>query len=395
MENDLEYIKQESLKRVAHKIDQNWPMGCEYIKTRNHFPATPLSREEQDFPIAFARAVYEDYNFLETELAATYQPQNFYCYAIDRKADKTFHNRIKSLASCFPNVYVTKREWNIYWGHNMSFSHLECMKALTKNGQKWKYLVLQQNYDASTKTNEELVQVYKWMQGANDVQVRMMPWTRIDFVNKKWTFEALNLFRNKSRNRIYYNGHPPELDFANGYVQSSLSREMVNFIVNDLNVTQMILQLDDATFAVDEIFTQTLQATDALDAPGGFTHFCLDLGISVHHWTRFHLWGLPHCHSKLQMHDLCVFGIEDLVSHFNDTRKLFNYKMASTMDFGAIDCWHETLYNRTHFDRGTHRLHNNTYLKHPLVRYHVEKAKSGFVDFSKFDCITGNAPTLP
>ncbi|KAI1732493.1 core-2/I-Branching enzyme domain-containing protein [Ditylenchus destructor] len=308
MENDRKYIKQESLKR-----------------------------EEQDFPIAFARAVYEDYNFLETELAATYQPQNFYCYAIDKK-----------------------REWNIYWGHNMSFSHLECMKALTKDGQKWKYLVLQQNYDASTKTNEELVQIYKWMQGANDVQVRMMDSTRIDFVNKKWTFDALNLFRN----------------------------------MNDLNVTQMILQLEDATSAVDEIFTQTLQATDALDAPGGFTHFCLDLGISVHHWTRFHLWGLPQCHSKLQMHYLCVFGIEDLVSYFNDTKTLFNYKMASTMDFGAVDCWHETLYNRTHFDRGTHRLQNSTYLNHPLVRYHVEKVKSGFVDFSKFDCITGNAPAL-
>ncbi|KAI1700733.1 core-2/I-Branching enzyme domain-containing protein [Ditylenchus destructor] len=395
MENDQEYIKQESSRRVAHVVDPNWPMSCRDIKARNYFPATPLSKEEQEFPIAFARAVYEDYNFLETELAAIYQPQNYYCYAIDKKASETFHNRIKSIASCFGNVYVTAHEWSMWGGHNMTFSHLECMDVLTKNGQKWKYLVLQQNYDVATKTNEELVQIYKWMQGANDVQIRNTKPERINHVNKSWTFEALKLFKNETRNLVQYNSRPAELDFAEGYVQSSLSREMVDFIVNDLNVTKMILQLEDSTFAVDEIFTQTLQATDALEAPGGFTHSCLDRGMAVHHWSRFHLWGVAGCHSKLQYHYLCVFGIEDLVPYFNNTNHLFHYKMVSTMDFGAIDCWHETLYNRTHFERGTHRLDSSAYLNHPLVRFQVEKKKNGVVDLSKFDCSTGNAPFLP
>ena len=68
----------------------------------------------------------------------------------------------------------------------------------------------------------------------------------------------------ESRKKIGHNGFPPKLAFANGYVQSSVSREMIEFIVKELDLTIMINQLDNATFAVDEIYLQTLQATDAL-----------------------------------------------------------------------------------------------------------------------------------
>ena len=81
--------------------------------------------------------------FLEMELAATYAPQNTYCYAIDNKSSELFHQRIHALAECFPNVIYTKKEYNITsGGENMGFAHYECLKELVKFD--WKYVVLLQ-----------------------------------------------------------------------------------------------------------------------------------------------------------------------------------------------------------------------------------------------------------
>ena len=77
------------------------------------------------------------------ELAATYAPQNIYCYTIDKKASELFHQQIHALAECFPNIIYTKKEYSVTSsGHNMGFAHYECMKELIK--YNWEYLVLLQ-----------------------------------------------------------------------------------------------------------------------------------------------------------------------------------------------------------------------------------------------------------
>lgn len=53
-----------------------------------------------------------------------------------------------------------------------------------------------QNYDVNIRTNREAIQVYKWMDGANDVKIDKVPQDgRVD-ESKDWSFQALNLFRN-------------------------------------------------------------------------------------------------------------------------------------------------------------------------------------------------------
>ena len=47
---------------------------------------------------------------LEGEFAISYAPQNFYCYAVDAKSPDLFHQQIRSLADCFPNVFVLAKE---------------------------------------------------------------------------------------------------------------------------------------------------------------------------------------------------------------------------------------------------------------------------------------------
>ena len=89
------------------------------------------------------------------ELAATYAPQNIYCYAIDQKASKRFHEQIHALAECFPNVIYAKTEYNVTnGGQNMGVAHHECLKQLMD--YDWKYVVLLQvsfTFDEFVKSN--------------------------------------------------------------------------------------------------------------------------------------------------------------------------------------------------------------------------------------------------
>ena len=54
------------------------------------------------------------------ELAVNYQPQNWYCYALDAKSNPNFHSKMRALAKCVPNVLLTQREFTMdSAGHNM------------------------------------------------------------------------------------------------------------------------------------------------------------------------------------------------------------------------------------------------------------------------------------
>lgn len=82
---------------------------------------------------------------IEKELGATYAPQNFYCFALDAKSPIVFRQRVHALASCFPNVIVTQKEFPMNSaGKNMGYSHHECLRLLTKPEIKWEYVILLQ-----------------------------------------------------------------------------------------------------------------------------------------------------------------------------------------------------------------------------------------------------------
>jgi hypothetical protein len=144
-QNDTDYIKKYSKKRIAFKDPLNLSMDCNSIHSRNYFPVEASSKEEAEFPIARAKIVYKDYVMLEMELASSYAPQNHYCFAIDAKASPLFHARIHQLANCLPNILITKHEYKVDgWGHNMGASFFECLKVLAVPDKPWKYVHLLQ-----------------------------------------------------------------------------------------------------------------------------------------------------------------------------------------------------------------------------------------------------------
>jgi len=166
-----------------------------------------------------------------------------------------------------------------------------------------------------------------------------------------------------------------------------------------LDLTLLISEIERGACFIDEFVLPTLAATDALQVPGGFTHECLDRGHAAPYFTRQTLYELntenqhPQCVHNNSRNGVCVLGVENVALLLNQSHSLFFNKAIPDFDFGAIHCWHEALYNRTHFNRGNHRLTPYVYKRLPQVRYHVERMKKGGEMDKKslalFDCAYG------
>jgi hypothetical protein len=55
-----------------------------------------------------------------------------------------------------------------------------------------------QNHDTAIKTNRQMVQIYKWLDGANDVEVRWVPGGRVN-ETLDWSFDAIHMFQDEGR----------------------------------------------------------------------------------------------------------------------------------------------------------------------------------------------------
>ncbi|KAK6032564.1 Core-2/I-Branching enzyme [Ostertagia ostertagi] len=238
--------------------DQNVSMTCEDVQARV-LPPNPLNRLH--FGIAYARIVYESYDFIEDELRSSYHPQNFFCYAIDYKAKREFAERIEGLAKCLSNVVVPTKRFDIgRAGINGTRAHYECMKSLMVY-KGWGYVILMQvfhinldiavnlcsvqtdlqNYDIMIKTVYEAVDILRALGGANDVHVRPCESNRYNH-SLKWDVRSLKFFRNETQMT------PTQLNaslvFARGAVHASLSRAAADWMVNTVDLTKTFEQLD-------------------------------------------------------------------------------------------------------------------------------------------------------
>uniref|UniRef100_A0A915ECL4 Uncharacterized protein n=1 Tax=Ditylenchus dipsaci TaxID=166011 RepID=A0A915ECL4_9BILA len=367
----------------------NFTNTCKDIRSRGFYPQRPLTKSEADFPLAFASIVYMDYIQIEMMFRVIYAPQNSYCYVLDSKASPIFKKRMRNLADCFSNVVVPKEEFSVESnGKNTSNAHLACMKALQK--LKWKYVMLFQNHDVPLRTNAELVEIFKIFNGSNDVSTFTPSGGTLNN-NANRTFAALHLYRNESINQIREDGKLLELVPTKSLIGVALSYAMVDFLLNELNVTGFAQQLEQGVnYGMDENFLSTLNSNDVLGAPGGFTRACLERGFSVGAISRFVVWSWESgCSSRHYRHNVCIFGVEDLLM-LTKQKMLFANKMMLSFDFGAITCWLEHIYNRTysgHMHPST--LDTNFYKQLPVVRYGQLKARLNAgerVNFYTFNC---------
>ncbi|KAK5967475.1 Core-2/I-Branching enzyme [Trichostrongylus colubriformis] len=370
-------------KRIAASRSRlsphNFSMRCEHIRARVLPPVQP---RQLQFGVAYARIVYESYEFIEDELRSSYHPQNVFCYALDYKAEKGFSEKIETLGKCFPNVIVPGKRWSIGRnGINGTRAHHECMKALM-TFEGWRYVILLQNYDIMIKTVYETVSILQALGGANDVHVLPCEADRYNH-SLNWDVRSLKLYRNEQQVALAHLN--ASLTIARGAVQASLSRAAADWMVNTVDLTITFEQLDFNIMGVDEVLIPTLHVSDSLDMPGRFTAQCVKKGRRMDFITRVASWqyAKDECHSKQYRHSVCIYGVEDL-TWIAKSPKLMANKMMPSFDYGAIDCMHELMFNRTYLEQEDQKWNMTLYENLPGVLYNKYR-QNPYQDF-KLDC---------
>ncbi|KAI6223379.1 hypothetical protein M3Y95_00884000 [Aphelenchoides besseyi] len=166
----------------------------------------------------------------------------------------------------------------------------------------------------------------------------------------------------------------------------SVSRAMIDFILNEINILNVIDKFEWEVYGVDEQLMASLNNADSVDGPGGYSHHCYDKNFYHVQMTRYVLSVEEYeCTSQVRHHN-CIFGVEYL-HNFYDVPEMFGNKAMPGFDFGVISCWYEEYFRRTHLDRGLHRLTSNSYLDLPHVRYNRERNRLGDkFNFDDFSC---------
>src|SRR6218665_712146 len=144
---------------------------CALFKKERGYVQVPLSREEEDFPLAFSLAVYRDVEQMERLLRAIYQPQNLYCIHVDTKSPLLLHQTILSIARCFDNVWVSTQLVKVKWGDiSVILPEIKCMTDLLKYFRgKYKYFINLTGQEFPLRTNLELVRIAKIFNGSNHI----------------------------------------------------------------------------------------------------------------------------------------------------------------------------------------------------------------------------------
>ena len=166
----LEYqrIRNESMSVSALELIRQ-TANCEQFKQERQYLTSPVSREEEEFPIAYSILLYKDTGQVERLLRAIYRPQNYYCIHVDAKSPPVIHQSMKQLADCFDNVIIAHFSSDVVWGfYTVVEPEVTCMYDLWKF-KKWKYFINLTGQEWPLKTNLELVKILKIYNGANDI----------------------------------------------------------------------------------------------------------------------------------------------------------------------------------------------------------------------------------
>ena len=146
-------------------MTRNLHHSCDQYKRLRGYITSPLSEEEEKFPIAYSLVIYKDLDWAERLLRAIYRPQNYYCVHLDQKVHRDIRKAFKSITACFENVFLASKTTNVGWGlFSVLEPELTCMNDLWKF-QKWRYLINLTGQEFPLKTNKELVKILKTYHG--------------------------------------------------------------------------------------------------------------------------------------------------------------------------------------------------------------------------------------
>lgn len=325
-------------KKISYETKPD--TNCTLLQSDLHFITAPLSKEEDDFPLAFIITIHKELETFVRLLRAIYVPQNVYCIHIDAKAPEEYKTSIRNLAGCFPNVFVASvNEKVTYAGFSRLQADLNCMKDLLKYPTKWKRVINLCGQDFPIQTNLELV---RYMQGPEWKDRNMTPGIKQPPAMKyrtEFQYEEVKGTHVAPKGKSQKKGPPPHnMTMYFGTAYYSLTRPFVEFVLND-KVAKDLLEWSRDTFSPDEHYWVTLNHMK--EAPGSYVEGEWEGNIRAIKWRDQE--GTAHQGCKGQyIRDICVYGIGDL-PWLIEKESMFANKFETANFPEALDClemWH-------------------------------------------------------
>ncbi|XP_069339418.1 beta-1,3-galactosyl-O-glycosyl-glycoprotein beta-1,6-N-acetylglucosaminyltransferase 3 [Eulemur rufifrons] len=318
---------------------------CEHFKAERKFIEFPLSKEELDFPIAYSMVVHEKIENFERLLRAVYAPQNIYCVHVDEKSPDTFKEAVRAITSCFPNVFIaSKLVPVVYASWSRVQADLNCMEDLLQSSVPWKYFLNTCGTDFPIKTNAEMVQALRMLNGRNSMESETP--TKYKTLRWKYHYEVKDTLHITSKKK---DPPPNNLTMFTGNAYMVASRDFVQHVLKNPKSQQLIEWVKD-TYSPDEHLWATLHRTQWM--PGSVPyHPKYDIS-DMSSIARLVKWadhegdvskGAPYAPcSGIHQRGVCIYGAGDLHWMLQNHHLLAN-KFDPKVDDNVLQCLEEYL----------------------------------------------------
>ncbi|XP_033994684.1 beta-1,3-galactosyl-O-glycosyl-glycoprotein beta-1,6-N-acetylglucosaminyltransferase 7 [Trematomus bernacchii] len=317
----------------------NSRMQCSNLTRDLHFITKPLSREEEDYPLAFIVTVHKELELFVRLLRAIYMPQNVYCIHVDNKASVEYQAAVLKLVSCFKNTFLSsQRETVTYAGFSRLQADINCMKDLSKSKIGWRKVVNLCGQDFPVKSNLELV---RYMQSKQWRDRNMTPGVKQpESMKHRTQLQHREIVGSHVATRFRLKKGPPphNLPVYFGTAYYALTRAFVDFVLESPKA-QDLLEWSKDTFSPDEHYWVTLNHIK--EVPGSHIDGGWEGDIRAIKWRDQE--GRVHNGCKGHyVRDICIYGVEDLPWIVN-RNSMFANKFESNTFPEALDCleqWH-------------------------------------------------------
>uniref|UniRef100_A0A7I4Z5A7 Protein xylosyltransferase n=1 Tax=Haemonchus contortus TaxID=6289 RepID=A0A7I4Z5A7_HAECO len=320
---------------------------CETINKYFYFEREPLSKEEEEYPLAFGFVLYKDIVQVLLELSIFYYPQNTYCITVDGTANRTFKKVIMHLPKCFKNIktFIGKRsQWGSY---GILDNVYQCFNYLAHSDHNWKYYQYLSGSDLPLRTNLEMVRIMKALNGSINSDID--------------EFET-------DRYRTMEGIHPP-LPLYKSAMSVAMPRAAANYIVRSEKVKRLLRYLSNTWIPDESFWTSVAGNAPLLRVPGSFRardiiwlrkHLNANLpwewttsSIGTTYIGRYQVWEWQKvCMGQIRAWS-CVFGVMDIPSVIKRP-ELIVHKLDLTFEPAAYLCLMKEIryrsYNPLEFD---------------------------------------------
>ncbi|BFZ13672.1 hypothetical protein BsWGS_16711 [Bradybaena similaris] len=297
---------------------------CRTFVTSRGYILSPLTKEEENFPLAFSMVVFKETEMVERLLKAIYRPQNYYCIHVDKKSSELFYQSISAVAKCFSNVFIASKRIDVQWGwFSVLEPEIQCMQELWRYS-KWKYFFDLTGQEFPLKTNFELVKILTAYDGANDL-------------------EGTIRRANKDRFRA-----PPPLGIVpiKGSVHITVNRDFVDYVLHNKTAKALLQWAEKNTSVPDETFFATLNHNPQLGIRGSYKGVPETDDNGKPFLTRFKNWGSFKCDGGVYVRAICILTLGDLPL-LGKAKHYFANKFYLSEDRVVVGCLEEKIFNDT------------------------------------------------